>query len=79
MIDEAALVAALQARKIAGAGLDVYENEPTVHTGLTALKNVVLLPHIGSATWETRVRMGIICLENIAAVLQGMPAPNRVT
>ncbi|TKS61892.1 MAG: D-glycerate dehydrogenase [Nitrospira sp.] len=77
--DEAALVSALQAGKIAGAGLDVYEQEPTVHAGLTALPNVVLLPHLGSATLDTRVRMGMICLENIAAVLKGQPAPNRVT
>lgn len=79
VIDEAALVSALQAGRIAGAGLDVYEQEPTVHAGLTALPNVVLLPHLGSATLDTRVRMGMICLENIAAVLTGQPAPNRVT
>ena len=79
VIDEAALVSALQAGRIAGAGLDVYEQEPTVHAGLTALPNVVLLPHLGSATLDTRVRMGLICLENIAAVLKGQAAPNRVT
>jgi glyoxylate reductase len=79
VIDEAALVSALQAGRIAGAGLDVYEREPKVHAGLSALPNVVLLPHLGSATLDTRVRMGMICLENIAAVLNGQPAPNRVT
>lgn len=79
VIDEAALVSILQAGRIAGAGLDVYEREPIVHAGLSALPNVVLLPHLGSATLDTRVRMGMICLENIAAVLNGQPAPNRVT
>jgi glyoxylate reductase len=79
VVDEAALVSALQRGPIAGAGLDVYEREPIVHPGLAALPNVVLLPHLGSATLNTRVRMGMICLENIAAVLNGRPAPNRVT
>jgi glyoxylate reductase len=79
VVDEDALVSALRAGKIAGAGLDVYEREPTVHAGLPALPNVVLLPHLGSATQETRVRMGMICLENIAAVFNGQPAPNRVS
>ncbi|MEQ1847510.1 MAG: D-glycerate dehydrogenase, partial [Nitrospira sp.] len=60
------------------AGLDVYEHEPMVSAGLIALPTVVLLPHLGSATLETRVRMGLICLDNIAAVLGGRPAPNRV-
>ncbi|MGZ8365524.1 MAG: 2-hydroxyacid dehydrogenase [Nitrospira sp.] len=78
VIDEAALVSALEAQTIAGAGLDVYEQEPMVSAGLIALPNVVLLPHLGSATLETRVRMGLICLDNIAAVLGGRPAPNRV-
>jgi glyoxylate reductase len=78
VIDEAALVSALEAHTIAGAGLDVYEQEPMVSAGLIALPNVVLLPHLGSATLETRVRMGLICLDNIAAVLGGRPAPNRV-
>ncbi len=79
VIDEAALLSALRSGRIAGAGLDVYEHEPTIHAGLSALPNVVLLPHLGSATLDTRVRMGLICLENIAAVLQGQVAPNRVT
>ncbi len=73
VIDEVALVSALEAQTIAGAGLDVYEYEPMVSTGLIALPNVVLLPHLGSATLETRVRMGLICLDNIAAVLGGRP------
>lgn len=78
VIDEAALLSALEAKIIAGAGLDVYEQEPMVPAGLTALPNVVLLPHLGSATLEARVRMGLICLDNIAAVLGGRLAPNRV-
>jgi glyoxylate reductase len=78
VIDEAALVSALEAQTIAGAGLDVYEQEPMVSAGLISLPNVVLLPHLGSATRETRVRMGLICLDNIVAVLGGRPAPNRV-
>jgi glyoxylate reductase len=78
IIDEGALVEALKAGTIAGAGLDVYEQEPTVHPGLLALNQVVLLPHLGSATWHTRVQMGMICLKNIDAVLEGRPAPNRV-
>jgi glyoxylate reductase len=78
VIDEAALISALEAKTIAGAGLDVYEQEPIVPARLMPLPNVVLLPHLGSATLETRVRMGLICLDNIAAVLGGRPAPNRV-
>jgi glyoxylate reductase len=78
IVDEAALVNALERGTIAGAGLDVYEQEPSLQTGLAEVPNVVLLPHLGSATLETRVRMGLICLENIAAVLSGTPAPNRV-
>jgi glyoxylate reductase len=78
VLDEAALVTALERGTIAGAGLDVYEREPSLQAGLSTLPNVVLLPHLGSATLETRVRMGLICLENIAAVLNGKPAPNRV-
>ncbi len=78
VIDEAALVSALEAKTIAGAGLDVYEQEPMVPAGLTALPNVVLLPHLGSATLEARVRMGLMCLDNIAAVLGGRLTPNRV-
>jgi glyoxylate reductase len=78
VVDEAALVSALQTGKIAGAGLDVYEHEPAVHPGLAAPPNVVLLPHLGSATQETRIRMGQVCLDNIAAVLSGRPAPNHI-
>jgi len=78
VVDEAALVAALEAGVIAGAGLDVYEHEPRVHAGLLALERVVLLPHLGSATVETRVAMGMRALENLEAVLAGVPPRDRV-
>jgi glyoxylate reductase len=78
VIDEAALMSALETKTIAGAGLDVYEHEPDVPVRFVSLPNVILLPHLGSATLETRVRMGLICLDNIAAVLGGRPALNQV-
>jgi glyoxylate reductase len=78
IVDESALVAALTNGTIAGAGLDVFENEPRLRSGLESLPQVVLLPHLGSATMETRVEMGMLCLINIEAVLAGRPAPNRV-
>jgi len=71
VVDEAALVAALHAGRIAAAGLDVYEHEPALHPGLAAQPNVILLPHIGSATVETRDAMGRMCAEAIIAVLTG--------
>jgi len=71
IIDEAALVDALKAGKIAGAGLDVYENEPETHPGLVELDNVVLLPHLGSATIETRTAMGVLAAENAVLALRG--------
>jgi glyoxylate reductase len=78
VIDEAALVEALAAGRLAGAGLDVYEHEPHVHPALLGLSNVVLLPHLGSATFQTRVQMGMMVIENITAVLAGREPPNRV-
>jgi len=78
VVDEAALIAALQARAIGGAGLDVYEAEPTVADALKALENVVLLPHLGSATVETREAMGLAAIENLEAFLKGEPLPDRV-
>lgn len=78
VVDESALVEALTRGTIAGAGLDVYEREPRVDPRLLTMKQVVLLPHLGSATLATRVRMGQICVANIRAVLAGEPAPNRV-
>lgn len=79
VVDEAALVDALWERRLAGAALDVYEREPELHPGLRDCPRVVLLPHLGSATLQTRVQMGLICLENIEAVLAERPAPNRVS
>jgi glyoxylate reductase len=78
IVDEGALVDALKSGIIAGAGLDVYEQEPALHPALAQLKQVVLLPHLGSATLHARVQMGLVCLENIHAVLAGRPAPNHV-
>ncbi|MGZ4400413.1 MAG: 2-hydroxyacid dehydrogenase [Gaiellaceae bacterium] len=71
VVDEAALVDALRSGTIAGAGLDVYEHEPAVHPGLLELENVVLLPHLGSATRETREAMGVLAARNVIAVLDG--------
>ncbi len=71
VVDEAALVAALEAGEIAGAGLDVFEKEPTVNPGLLAMENVVLLPHLGSATQETRKAMGMRVVENVEAFFNG--------
>ncbi|MEK7267908.1 MAG: NAD(P)-dependent oxidoreductase, partial [Nitrospirota bacterium] len=78
VVDEAALVDALREGRLAGAGLDVYEREPQLHPGLRELRQVVILPHLGSATLSTRIQMGMVCIENIQAVLEGRPAPNRV-
>ncbi|MCE9535021.1 MAG: D-glycerate dehydrogenase, partial [Nitrospirae bacterium] len=78
IVDENALVEALKRGTIAGAGLDVYEQEPAVHPALSQLKQVVLLPHLGSATLHARVQMGLVCLKNIEAVLEGLPAQNPV-
>jgi glyoxylate reductase len=69
VVDEAALVAALRSGEIAGAALDVFEREPDVHLGLLELENVVLAPHLGSATEETREAMGMLCVSALAAVL----------
>ena len=79
VVDEAALNDALGDRLIAGAGLDVFEREPEVLPGLLARENVVLLPHLGSATRETRVAMGLKVLENAIAFFDGAEPPNRVT
>ena len=73
LVDEAALVRALQARRLAAAGLDVFEREPALEPGLIELDNVVLLPHLGSATAEARAAMVELCCRNIIAVLAGEP------
>jgi len=78
IIDEDALVRALKAKKIAGAGLDVFEREPKVHAELKKMKNVVLNPHLGSATVEVREEMARIVVDNIEALLSGRTPPNCV-
>lgn len=74
IVDEAALALALRDGVIAGAALDVFEREPEVYDGLLALDNVVLVPHLGSATIETRTAMALLAARNAAAVLRGEPA-----
>jgi lactate dehydrogenase-like 2-hydroxyacid dehydrogenase len=78
VIDEAALVAHLAAGKIAGAGLDVYENEPQVTPALLQMQNVTLLPHLGTAVEQVRRDMGLMALANLIAYQEGSPLPNPV-
>jgi glyoxylate reductase len=79
IVDEAALVEALRSGAIAGAGLDVYEHEPLLEPGLDELDNVVLIPHLGSATFETRAAMATLAARNTVAVLSGQPALTPIT
>jgi len=78
VVDEAALVRALRAGTIAGAGLDVYEREPELSAGLNTVPNTVLAPHLGSATLETRTRMATLAADNVLAVLRGQRPPSLV-
>jgi glyoxylate reductase len=78
VVDEGALAEALAEGRIFAAGLDVYEKEPAVHPDLLAAPSAVLLPHVGSATLETRERMGRLAMENLLAVLAGTPPPCAV-
>jgi glyoxylate reductase len=78
LVDEAALVAALEGGHLGGAGLDVFECEPKVHKGLLGRDDVVLLPHLGSATWEARSAMADLAAENVLAVLAGGVPPTPV-
>jgi glyoxylate reductase len=77
VVEEAALVAALDAKKIAGAALDVFENEPFIHPGLKR-SNVVLAPHLASASLETRTRMAVMAAENVVALFKGQLPPNML-
>lgn len=78
MIDDEALLAALRTGQVAGAGLDVFAGEPGHHPGYLEVDNVFLLPHMGSATRETRDAMGFLCLDNLDAFFAGRPCPTRV-
>lgn len=78
VVDETALIGALERGEIGGAGLDVYENEPEVPDALRRLENVVLLPHMGTAALDVRTAMGFMALDNVDAVMSGRPAPNAV-
>ena len=78
VVEEATLIAALQAGDIAGAGLDVYEFEPEVPDALKAMENVTLLPHLGTATLEVRTSMGLMAVENAVAFAKGEALPNPV-
>jgi lactate dehydrogenase-like 2-hydroxyacid dehydrogenase len=78
VVDEASLIAALQAGQIAGAGLDVYEFEPKVPPALIAMENVTLIPHLGTAALEVREAMGLMAIDNLIAWDEGRPLPNQV-
>lgn len=78
VVDETALIAALQSGDIAGAGLDVYEFEPKVPEALRAMENVTLLPHLGTAALDVRTDMGMMVLDNVAAFAKGLDLPNPV-
>ncbi len=78
LVDDEALQAALSSGKLAAAGLDVFDGEPKIHPGYRALDNVFILPHLGSATLETRNAMGFKCCDNLDAIFAGREPPDRV-
>ncbi len=78
LIDDNALIAALQSGKLAGAGLDVYAGEPKIDPRYRLLQNAFLTPHIGSGTIETRTAMGMLAIDNVEAILDGRPPPHAV-
>ena len=79
IVDDEALIAALRSGRLAAAGLDVFDNEPNLRPGYLDLENVFMLPHVGSATHETRMAMGNTCLDNLAAFFAGRPCPQALT
>ena len=79
VVDDEALIAALRGGRVAAAGLDVFDGEPNLNPGYVGLDNVFLLPHLGSATYETRLAMGATCLDNLAAFFAGRPCPQALT
>ena len=79
IVDDDALIAALRSGRLAAAGLDVFDNEPNLHPGYLDLENAFMLPHVGSATHETRMAMGATCLDNLAAFFAGRPCPQALT
>ena len=79
IVDDEALIAALRSGRVAAAGLDVFDNEPNLHPGYLDLDNVLMLPHVGSATHETRTAMGDTCLANLTAFFAGRPCPQALT
>ena len=78
LVDTPAVIEALKSGRIAGAGLDVYEREPDIHPGLLQLQNVVLAPHIASASLDTRTAMAMTAAENVIAALKGERPPTIV-
>jgi glyoxylate reductase len=78
VIDEAALAAALRSGEIFAAGLDVFEREPEVHPDLLELDNVVIIPHLGSGTVDTRIAMGMLAADNLLAALGGTMPPTAL-
>ena len=78
IVEDEALIAALKSGRLAAAGLDVFEGEPNIHPGYRTLPNVFIIPHMGSATRETRDAMGFKCLENLDAFFAGREPPDRV-
>lgn len=78
VVDEAALITALEEKRLGGAGLDVYEFEPEVPEALKRLENVTLLPHLGTAALEVREDMGMMTVDNLKAFFEGIPLPNAV-
>jgi lactate dehydrogenase-like 2-hydroxyacid dehydrogenase len=78
LVDDEALIDALRSGQVGAAGIDVFQGEPAIHPGYRTLQNAFLLPHMGSATIETREAMGFRALDNVDAVLSGRPAPDRV-